>query len=250
MPRADSIDQLRILLIQIRTRHPVIEEERAAFRERTGLRMAQFVFANPIMQPLTLDLLDDVDAVMIGGAGAYSVTQTYDWTKDLIHLCRTCADRDLPVFGSCWGHQFLARAFGGEVVHDSSRSEIGTHEVSLTEAAVSDSLFGDLPPRFLAQMGHHDRVHTLPEGATELAVSDVAPIQAFTIDGTRIYGTQFHSEIDVARLRSRLLAYRSFYPEMQDDDIFNAIYESARETPVADALLRRFLERVVLGQAA
>lgn len=193
---APRFEDLRVRLLQVRERPAVIAEEQASFRARTGLRPDQLVVTNVLMETLEPALLDDVDAVMIGGAGAYSVTQTYVWTDALAELCRACADRAVPLFGSCWGHQFIARAFGGTVINDPERAEMGTHDVRLTEAGRADPLFGTLPERFGTQMGHHDRVAVLPPGATELAENDTAPYQAFRLDGLPIYGTQFHSELD------------------------------------------------------
>lgn len=238
---APTYDRLRVRLIQIRERPAVIAEEQASFRARTGLPPEQFAVSNVLVDRLTPALLDDVDAVMIGGAGAYSVTDTFAWTAGLIDLCHTCADRRTPLFGSCWGHQFVARAFGGQVVNDPDRAELGTHTVELTDAGHADVLFSTLPHRFGTQMGHHDRVSTLPDGAVELARNDRAPFQAFRLEGVPVYGTQFHSELDAATERSRLLAYRSYYPEMADDAVFADTLASLRPTPEADDLLRRFL---------
>lgn len=238
---APSFDRLRVRLIQIRHKPDVIAEEQASFRARTTLRGDQLVVTNALTDPLAPALVDDVDAVMIGGAGAFSVTETYDWTQTLIDLCHTCADADVPLFGSCWGHQFIARAFGGEVIHDDERSEMGTVEVQLTEAGKADALMGTLPERFDSQAGHQDRVSVLPPGTTELAANERAPYQAFRIDGTGIYGTQFHSELDADTERARLVAYRAHYPEMADEEVFRATMESIRPSPHADDLLRRWL---------
>jgi len=237
-----SLDGIRVRLIQIRDRPDVLADELASFRERTGLRGDQILSTSALLDPLSIDLLEDVDAVLIGGASAYSVTQTYGWTAPLIVLCRACAERSLPLFGSCWGHQFVARAFGGEVVHDPDRGEIGTHEVSLTEAAASDPVFRHLPSRLPVQMGHHDRVSRLPESGVELATSRTAPIQAFRIEGAPVYGTQFHSELDATRVRARMMTYRRYYANLAEEATFREIYDSVRQTPDADALLRTFLE--------
>ena len=241
---------LRVLLIQIRDRPAVLAEEVDSFRQRTGLRRDQLVIVNAIREPLARSGLDAVDAVLIGGAGAYSVTQTYGWTQDLIDLCHACAHRRVPVFGSCWGHQFLARAFGGQVVHDPARSEMGTHEVDLTAAGRQDPLFSSLPDRFGTQMGHQDRVSVLPPGGIELATNDRAPHQAFRLAGLPIYGTQFHSELDATTERQRLIAYRDHYPEMQEDATFDAVVDAVRETPEADDLLRQFLLRYAVQAAS
>ena len=240
-PMAPEYDSLRVRLIQIRDREAVRIEEQQSFRDRAHLAPDQLAVTSAITDDLHAGLLDGVDAVMIGGAGAYSVTETFGWTQGLIDLCQACADREMPLFGSCWGHQFVARAFGGMVVNDSERSEMGTVDVSLTEAGRQDPLFSTLPDPFGTQMGHHDRVSVLPEGAIELATTDVAPYQAFRLRDLPIYGTQFHSELDETTERGRLITYRPYYPEMADDAVFQATLDSLRPSPDADDLLRRFL---------
>ena len=247
---APTYDRLRVRLIQIRERPDVLAEERASFRARCHLRPDQLLVSNALSDALTTSLLDEVDAVLIGGAGAYSVTKTYDWTQALIELCEACADRQMPLFGSCWGHQFIARAFGGGVIHDMDRAEMGTGEVALTEAGMVDDLFAPFPARFAAQMGHQDRVEELPDGALELARNTRVPFQAFRLADLPIYGTQFHSELDQAAERARLFAYRDHYPEMQVDAAFEAALASLRPTPDVDGLLERFLRLFAVEQGA
>jgi len=238
---APDLSAVRVRLVQIRTNAAVLREEQESFRARCGLGPDAFLLTNALRDDLSPALLDGVDAVMIGGAGAYSVTMTYDWTPALIDLCHACADRGIPLFGSCWGHQFIARAFGGEVVHDPDRAEMGTHEVVLTDAGHADPLFGTLPNRFATQMGHQDRVARLPAGAVELATNDRAPHQAFRLGDAPIYGTQFHTELDEETERQRLLAYRDHYAEMADEAAFQSVLDTLRPSPEADDLLRRFL---------
>ncbi len=240
---APSYDKLRVRLIQIRERPDVLAEEQDSFCARTRVSADQLLITNALRDELSTAVLENVDAVLIGGAGRYSVTETYHWTNDLIDVCLACAERRLPLFGSCWGHQFIARAFGGSVIHDDERSEMGTHEVKLTDAGRADPLFGSFPERFLAQMGHQDRVAELPTGAIELATNDAAPFQAFRLVDAPVYGTQFHSELNEASERARLFAYRDHYPEMRSDNIFQKTLDTLRPTPDVDNLLYRFLQR-------
>jgi GMP synthase (glutamine-hydrolysing) len=236
-----QFEDLSVRLIQVRLLPEVEAEEFATFVDRTGLRPDQINPTNVLKDPLDLDLLEGIDAVLIGGAGAYSVTHTYDWTDDLIALVKSICDRRIPLFGSCWGHQFIARALGGTVVHDVSRAEIGCHPVELTTAGQEDELFQGFPKVFMANMGHHDRVDRLPAGAIELAISDVSPVQAFRIGGLPVYGTQFHSELNADTERARLYAYRRYYPSLHDDDDFEAVIATLRETTEVDGLLHLFL---------
>ena len=237
-----KFEDLNVRLIQVRLKPEIEAEERATFLNRTRLEPHQLHATNALKVKLRHDLLDDVDAVIIGGAGAYSVTKTYAWTDGLIELVQEIHDRELPLFGSCWGHQFIARALEGSVVHDPSRVEIGCLPVELTESGCRDVLFRSFSSRFMANMGHHDRVERLPEGAIELATNKISPYQAFKIADRPIYGTQFHSELNASTERARLYAYRKHYPSLKDETAFQAVIDSLRETTEVDGLLNRFLK--------
>jgi GMP synthase (glutamine-hydrolysing) len=224
-------------------------QEQQCFVERCRVPLDQFVTLNCPYDDLTQAPLDDVHALMIGGAGEYSAWDDYPWMDDLLDLVRDAARRKLPTFGSCWGHQIIARALGGEVIHDSDRAELGCLEVELTAAGREDPLFQRFPPRFKANMGHHDRVATLPPGAVELARND-QPHQAFRLADAPVYGTQFHSELDATREEERLIAYREFYrADLPDEKEFENVIANLAETTEVDPLLYDFLTTFALPLA-
>lgn len=190
--------------------------------------------------------LSEFSAVMIGGSGAYSAASDYAWTPGLLGFVNRCIDKEMPMFGSCWGHQVIARAAGGNVIHDSEKSEMGGISVTVTAAAANDPIFSRMPNRFAANAGHHDRVDRLPPGAIELARNDSQPNQAFRIEGLPIYGTQFHGELDAQAERERLIEYREHYrADMPSDDDFQRVVDSLADTSAADNLLGYFLDAFV-----
>jgi len=218
------------------------QQEQTCFLERARLRPDQLHVVNVARgdDPSSV-ALDGVDALLIGGAGKYSATQTYPWTDGLHALVRRAADRSLPTLGSCWGHQVMARALGGRVIHDPDHSELGCGWVELTEAGAADPLFSRFPARFQANMGHHDRVAELPPGTTALARND-QPYQAFRLDDAPIYGTQFHSELDAERERERILEYREYYRSaLPDAKTVQRVLDTLADTTAVDNLLYDFL---------
>lgn len=241
-PSAD-LKHLRVLLIQARNTPEMERQEQTCFLERCRLRPEQLRSVNLTRTPLPAGALARTDALLIGGAGEYSALDDPDWMPALLGLARRAAERALPTFGSCWGHQVLARAFGGTLVHDSARAELGCRTITLTDAGRADPLFAGFPPRFEANTGHHDRVTRLPDGTTELARND-QPCQAFRLDGLPVYGTQFHSELTADRERERLLAYRDYYREdLPGEDDFQGVLDSLLDTSEVDGLLYDFLCR-------
>lgn len=243
-----ELANLRILLIQARNTEDIRMQEQECFREHCRVRADQIVAVKVQGDPLDPDMLNHADVVMIGGAGEYSATGSYLWMPALIDLIRRIADRGIPAFGSCWGHQAIARALGGRVIHDSDLAEIGCGPMMLTEAGKKDPVFGKFPARFLANMGHHDRVSELPPGAVELVVSETQGNQAFRMGDVPIYGTQFHSELNARRMRERFRAYRGNYPELADEETFQALQENLAETTEVDHLLHDFLVETVIGK--
>lgn len=245
----NGLTDIRVLLIQARSTEDIELQEQECFLERCRIDPRQLRPVNVLRDPMHPRVLDGFDALLIGGAGEYSAVADYDWMPDLLDLIRYAYESDFPTFGSCWGHQLIARALGGEVIHDSDLAELGCHHVSLTEAGRRDPLFGAFPRRFLANMGHHDRVVTLPSNAVELAFSDTQPFQAFRIDGRRMYGTQFHSELDAFRERQRLYRYREHYPEIASDESFQSVLNNLADTSEVDHLLHDFILKCVLETA-
>lgn len=244
MPR---IEDVRVVLVQARSTVDIEGQEQLCFLERCRIDRYQLTPRSVLRDPLDADLLDEFDAVMIGGAGEYSAVGDYEWMPGLLEFVRVCYDRRVPTFGSCWGHQLIARALGGRVVHDSELAEMGCHHVTLTASGRADRIFQDFPDRFLANMGHHDRVVELPPDAVELAFSDTQRYQAFRIADRPMYGTQFHSELDAARERERLYRYREHYPEIATDSTFQDVLDNLAETTEADRLLHDFLMTFVVN---
>ncbi len=237
------IDELRVLLIQIRESDEVARHEAVSLREITGLRAEQLDAANVAMGSGRVDRerFEAADAVIIGGAAIHSAVDDDGFTDPLLEDIRWLTETRRPLFGSCWGHQIIARALGGEVVHDRSRAEVGAHEVRATVAARADPIFSHCPDVYPVLMGHEDRVSVLPEGAIELAYSDVCRNQAFRMAGAPVWGTQFHTELSPHRLVERLSVYRKYAP---DDGEFERVKAGLRPTPDAETIMRNFLESV------
>lgn len=241
-----SADAVHLLLVQARSVPEMIEQEQLCFAERCRLPRNHFHVVNVARGDApSPDLLDGVDAVLIGGAGKYSAAKNYEWTEPLLAFVRRIIDHQMPLFGSCWGHQIIARALGGTVAYDPDQSELGCDWVELTEEGTRDPLFHRFPRRFRANMGHHDRVLELPEGATELARND-QPYQAFRLDHAPVYGTQFHSELDAERERERILVYREYYRDaLPDEETVQRVLNNLADTTEVDHLLYDFLTTYV-----
>lgn len=234
-----------ILLLQIRERVDVEQQEHACFVEQCGVPKSDLDNINLVRDPSPdRDRIDNAKAVIIGGAGVYSATKDYPFTDALTEIIQNLHDRGTPMFGACYGHQFIARALGGKVETDKSRAEVGTHEVLLTPEGSADPLLNDLPRQFPANMGHNDHVTRLPSNTIELAYSQNSRNQIFRIADKPIYGAQFHCELTYERLIERLTIYQDLY--MPEDDEFAKLTENPTPTPAAVSILRRFVELFVL----
>lgn len=186
--------------------------------------------------------VDPHDVLLVGGAGSHTVTREYDFTAALGDIVRRWVAEGRPFLGSCWGHQFLAWALGGEVITDHARGEVGTFDVHLTAEGRRDPLLAGFPETFPVHLGHHDVVSELPPGMVELAYSDLGRNQVIRMVDQPVYGTQFHCEMTSSRMAERLRMYSDEYLEGDDDP--GRIEDILRPTPEAEGLLCRFLQAV------
>jgi GMP synthase (glutamine-hydrolysing) len=196
---------------------------------------------------LPAEKLQSADMILLGGSGHYSAADNPSepgrprpWLERALEAMREIHRIAKPTFASCWGFQAMARALGGRCVKDLPNAEVGTIELMLTEAGRADPLFGELPPLFAAQAGHEDRVVELPPDAVLLASSPRVAEQAFRFAGRPIYCTQFHPELNCAAMLERLVAYPEYVARIARVP-YDHFVQNLRETPEANALLRRFV---------
>ena len=119
---------------------------------------------------------------------------------------------------------------------------MGSLPISLRPAAADDLLFHDVTDGFHAIAVHRERSVQCPPGATELAYT-ASCCHAFKVENRRFWACQFHPEVDRATLISRLTIYKQSYTE--GDSHLDKVLSSSVETPESNALMRKFVERVL-----
>ena len=98
----------------------------------------------------------------------------------------------LPLLGVCYGAQYLAHAFGGEVNPAPSR-EYG--RAMLTVGDAQDPLMHGLPRTTQVWMSHGDTITSVPASYRLIAGTEDVRVAAFRVEGERTWGIQFHPEV-------------------------------------------------------
>jgi GMP synthase (glutamine-hydrolysing) len=235
----------RFLLLQARNPgDPGKDHEQQCFAETLGVPPHSLRYWDLLEGPPQQHDLAEVDLLLVGGSGDYSVLDNLPFVHQFIDfLSDTLVPQNLPTFASCFGFQALVMAAGGQLVRDPAQAEVGTFDISVTDAGRDDPLLGSLFPSFKAQLGHKDRVEQIPAGLTSLAASERAPCQALHVTGTSIYGTQFHPELTRESNIYRFNLYRERYEGSAAEDSASVL-DSLEDTPGASALLPRWVEMV------
>jgi GMP synthase (glutamine-hydrolysing) len=158
---------------------------------------------------------------------------------DLRGLLDQVISEDFPFLGACYGIGALG-SHQGAVVDRRYAEPVGAVSITLTPQGQQDPLLRGLPPAFEAFTGHKEAVSHLPRHAVLLATSPGCPVQAFRI-GSAVYATQFHPELDVAGLCTRIEVYKhaGYFPPAQADELKARAARSVVVHP--HALLRRFV---------
>lgn len=237
---------MKILLLQARNADdPILQHEHYCFAKGCHLDPDCFRRVNLAVDAFGVDDVAGVDAVMVGGSGDYSLaTGGFDWHDDFLELMRGVIRSGVPTFASCFGFQAIVQALGGTIVKDERAGEVGTFEISLTAQGQADPFFAGVEDVFDAQLGHNDSaLHPLPEGLLNLASSKRCAVQAVRVRDTRVIATQFHPELAMEDNIVRYIRYLHAYdPELDDDEARHRAERIHRPSPVANGLLRRFLD--------
>ena len=201
------------LLLATRAEDAAADNEYEAFLGFTGLNESSLRRWRLERDPLGTVDLDAWSGIMLGG-GPFNASDPDELKSPAQHRVETelrslldvVIARDYPLLGACYGIGVIGTHQGGTV--DRTYSEpIGRVQVTLTAAGRADPLLMDLPGTFEAFVGHKEAIRALPPHAVHLASSPGCPVQAFRV-GRNVYATQFHPELDIDGLCTRIDVYR------------------------------------------
>ena len=137
-----------------------------------------------------LSIASDVKAVILSGS-PFSVLDEEALQVDLSGLVGK-----VPVLGICYGAQFIASRYGGQVEKSNSR-EYG--KANLQELDRSDLLLKGIEDNSQVWMSHGDTITRLPEGFEVIAGTESIDVAAFRSSPGRfdfpVYCLQFHPEV-------------------------------------------------------
>jgi len=236
------------LILQLRPETEVADDEFRAILEYGGLRPDEVVRVRvdsagvPDVDPR------DYAGIIVGGS-PFEVTTPAEQKSEVQRrieagfgpLLGRVLELDSPFMGCCSGHGLLSRHCGVPM-SDRYRETVGPAEMVVAEGAREDPLLEGFPDRFDVFLGHKEALDELPEDAVLLVSGHHCPIQMFRL-GENVYSTQFHPEGDPAGFSLRIRYYRDhgYFPSEAAEERLRAVADV--ETPWAQALLRRFVER-------
>lgn len=111
------------------------------------------------------------------------------------------------VLGICYGMQLIAFHNDKTLVKKGNESQKGYGPVSIN-LQCSELLFANIPETFIVWASHGDIVHECPDGFTTAASSfagNHVTIEAIQSDDGKIFGVQFHPEVDQTQNGSMIL---------------------------------------------
>lgn len=97
----------------------------------------------------------------------------------------------MPVLGVCYGAQYIAQIWGGNV-NRSDKREYGRSHLIPKE---NSRLLAEIPERSQVWMSHGDTIEAVPANYSITASTEDIPVAAFENDAENIFGIQFHPEV-------------------------------------------------------
>ena len=147
--------------------------------------------------------IDDYDGYLISGSPA-SANDNLDWIAQLADWIVRADSRNKRIVASCFGHQLVARTFGGRVDRNEDGWLIGNYPLQITRQ------YDWMEPGMISTGLFHfnqERVVRLPAAAVSFADSDDYPDYAYTL-GDNIMCMQGHPEQPLRAMNNFLAALR------------------------------------------
>ena len=143
-----------------------------------------------------LPTADETDLLIILG-GPMSPNDDLPWISQERELIQELLDKDVPMFGACYGAQQIAKTLGYKV------SAAPVKEVGWAPVYLRSHVIPDLPAELLA-LHWHQEMFEIPKEATLLFSSDAVKNQGFVMNH-RVVGLQFHFEPQADNVREMVI---------------------------------------------
>jgi GMP synthase (glutamine-hydrolysing) len=186
---------MRKVLVFQHVAHEILGTLNPLLKKR-GFRVRYVNFGR---EPGAAPSLDKYNGLIVlgGNMGVYEAAD-YPHIQVELKLIEAALKKDIPVLGICLGAQMLAHVLGAKV-SKSPEKEIGWNEIELTGAGKKDPVLSEFRQKETVFQLHGD-MFEIPRTAEHLASSRVCAGQAFRA-GVKVYGFQFHLEVDEAMIR-------------------------------------------------
>ncbi|TFV89499.1 glutamine amidotransferase [Blastococcus sp. CT_GayMR16] len=214
------------LLLSSRAEDVAADDEYEAFLRVTGLAPAELQRVRMEAAPLPAFELDDYAGIFAGGGPFNSSDAPLEKSavqhrveRELGRLLDEVVARDFPFFGACYGVGTLGVHQGG-VIDGTYAEPISAVRVRLTEEGAADPVLAGMAEEFEAFVGHKEACSVLPPNGVLLASSEACPVQMFRVKDN-LYATQFHPELDLPGLLTRVRIYQhaGYFPPAELDEV-------------------------------
>lgn len=236
------------VLLATRAEDVPADEEYELFLRFTGLPPGLLRRVRLESGPLPALDLDQLSGIIVGG-GPFNASDPDSKKSPVQHrveaelhsLVDEVVGRDFPFLGACYGVGTLG-SWAGATIDGTYREPISVVPITLTDAGSEDPLFEGIPREFPAFVGHKEAISHLPATCTRLASSPACPVQAFKT-GENVYATQFHPELDLTGITTRIHAYADHGYFAADE--MDLTLQAVRTAPVEHTgrLLANFVAR-------
>ena len=125
-----------------------------------------------------------VGIIFTGGPNSVYAEEAPKCSKEIFEM-------GIPVLGICYGSQLMAQMLGGRVERADKR-EYGKAEISLKDS----KLFEGIENETVCWMSHTDSIDKVPDGFEVTASTSSCPTAAYENAEKRLYGVQFHPEVN------------------------------------------------------
>lgn len=154
---------------------------------------AKIIILNPETPLAQIRKLNPAGIILSGGPSSVYLNNSPTVDPQIFTL-------KIPVLGICYGWQLMAEILGGKV--SPCQKEYGPENLTLINES---PLFDHLPKQFKVWVSHGDTVIKLPKKFGAIAKTENVALAAAADSSGKLYGVQFHPEVEHTRYGSEIL---------------------------------------------